>query len=242
MCKRSLRMDCRFSIIVPVLNEAESINSQIAHVQRISEGCSCEIIVVDGDPEGATIKAVKDGDIISVASIRGRAWQMNEGARVAGGDVLLFLHADTQLPENALTKIDGVLRNQNYVAGAFDLSLDSGKLILNLIGRMASVRSRMTRVPYGDQAIFVRREYFDKIGRFKEIPLLEDVELMRRIKKRGDRIIILPDPVTTSARRWDKEGIFFVTLRNMLIINLYRLGVSPERLAKYYGYTPETEG
>lgn len=231
----------KISIVVPVLDEAEYINSLVERLRSQDGIAHFEIIVVDGDPRGATIGVIRDDGVITRVAEKGRACQMNAGAEAAKGEILLFLHADTQLPENALAKIEGVLENQNYVAGAFDLSIASKRLSLRFIAARASLRSRITRVPYGDQAIFIRKSYFDKIGGFEEVPLLEDVELMCRIRKRGDKIIILPDLVTTSARRWEKEGVFFTTLRNMLIINLYRLGVSPERLARYYRYGPEKE-
>jgi hypothetical protein len=92
----------------------------------------------------------------------------------------------------------------------------------------------LNRIPYGDQAIFIRKSYFDKIGRFKEIPLMEDVELMRRIKKKGDKIFIIRDRVKTSARRWEKEGIFYTTLKNQILVSLYYLGINPHKLVKYY--------
>jgi rSAM/selenodomain-associated transferase 2 len=159
---------------------------------------------------------------------------MNAGAVVARGEILIFLHADTRLPPGALKKINTVLENEKYVGGAFDLRIDSDRLFLKYIAARASLRSRLNRIPYGDQAIFIRKNYFDKIGRFKEIPLMEDVELMRRIKRRGDKIFILRDRVKTSARRWEREGVFYTTLKNQMLVNLYYLGVSPDKLAKYY--------
>ncbi|MGB2807964.1 MAG: TIGR04283 family arsenosugar biosynthesis glycosyltransferase [Sedimentisphaerales bacterium] len=223
-----------FSVVVPVLNEAKRINSLIKNIRGLRSDGFCEIIVVDGDPQGATIQVIQDKDVVCIISGKARARQMNSGAAKARGKVLIFLHADTKLPSDALQKIRKVLENEKYVAGAFDLGIDSDKLLLKTIAACASLRSRLHRVPYGDQAIFIRRRYFGKIGGFKEIPLMEDVELMVRIKKRGDSIFILRDRVITSARRWQKEGIIYTTLRNIVIRNLFRFGVSPDRLAKYY--------
>ena len=159
---------------------------------------------------------------------------MNAGAAVARGEILMFLHADTKLPDGALEKISRALEDQNYVGGAFDLRIDSDRLFLKYIATRASLRSRWNRIPYGDQAIFIRKKYFDQIGGYKEIPLMEDVDLMRRIKKDGKQIVIFPDKVRTSARRWESEGALYTTLRNQILVRLFYLGVSPHRLAKYY--------
>ncbi|MEA3225628.1 MAG: TIGR04283 family arsenosugar biosynthesis glycosyltransferase, partial [Planctomycetota bacterium] len=193
-----------------------------------------EIVVVDGDPQGNTVKAIRAEDVVKITTEKGRGRQMNAGAEVALGEILIFLHADTMLPDGALGKISRVLENQDYVGGAFDLKIDSDKLFLRYISVRASLRSRCNRIPYGDQAIFIRKEYFDQIGRFKDIPLMEDVELMQRIRKDRRKICILPDKVTTSARRWQRDGVFYTTMRNRVLVTLFRFGVSPSRLAKYY--------
>jgi len=224
------------SIIVPVLNEQSQINEAIEHIRAQRFDGAYEIIVVDGDPHGGTIQAVRDEGVTCIAGSRGRGRQMNAGARAGRGDVLLFLHADTRLPPEALTNICHVLENRQYVGGAFDLSLDSNRWILRYIAARASMRSRLNRIPYGDQAIFIRRDYFEKIGGFKDIPLMEDVDLMRRIKKDGQKIRILRDKVTASARRWEKEGAIYTTLKNQVIVMLYYLGVSPETLARHYRF------
>ncbi len=122
------------------------------------------------------------------------------------------------------------------MAGAFDLGIRSEKFIFRLIESAASLRSRATRIPFGDQAIFVRKDYFDKIGGYQDIPIMEDVEIMKRIRKRGDKIVILHQRVHTSSRRWEKEGILRCTLRNWLLQVLYLLGVSPHRFSKLYGH------
>ena len=116
------------------------------------------------------------------------------------------------------------------------MSIDSNRWILEYIATRASLRSRLNRIPYGDQAIFIRKSYFDKIGGFRDIPLMEDVDLMRRIKKDGRRIHILRDKVTTSGRRWEKEGAVYTTLRNQVVVMLYYLGVSPHKLARLYKF------
>ncbi len=223
-----------FSVIIPVLHEAGVINTLIEHLytQRCSE--DCEIIVVDGDPARGTINTINHKDVNVLVSEPGRGRQMNAGAANALGEILIFLHADTCLPVDALNLIRHTLGNRQYVAGAFDLGIRSQKLIFKIIARAASLRSRFTRMPYGDQVIFIRKDYFQSIGGFRNIPLMEDVELIKRIKKRGDKICILPDRVLTSPRRWESEGIISCTLRNWMLIILYLIGVSPEKLAHLY--------
>lgn len=226
--------ECKFSIIIPVLKEQDRINALIEHVHSQGYEGTCEIIVVDGDTQGGTIKVIQDEDVISITSKKGRAFQMNTGAELAHGEVLIFLHADTKLPTNALEKISRVLQDEKYVGGAFNLAIDSDKLFLKYVAARASFRYRLNRIPYGDQAIFIRKDYFDQIGRFRDIPLMEDVNLMRRIKKDGKKILILHDKVMTSARRWERDGALYTTMRNRILMALFYLGVSPHQLAKYY--------
>jgi len=219
---------------VPVLNEADQINPLIEHIHSQGFRRLYEVIVVDGDPQGGTVRIIQDKDVTAITTEKGRGRQMNAGAAVARGEILIFLHADTKLPDGALEKISRTLEDQNYVGGAFDFRIDSDRLFLKYIAARASLRSRWNRIPYGDQAIFIRKKYFDQIGGYKEIPLMEDVDLMRRIKKDGKQIVILADKVITSARRWESEGALYTTLRNQILVRLFYLGVSPHRLAKYY--------
>jgi rSAM/selenodomain-associated transferase 2 len=223
-----------FSIIVPVFHEAENINDLIEYLNRLDSDKNCEIIVVEGARERDTLAAIHRNNVIKVPSERGRAKQMNAGASVARGEILIFLHADTELPVHGLKKIHSLIERKEYVAGAFDLGIKSDKFIFKVIGRLSSWRSRLNRIPFGDQAIFIRREYFDKIGGYKEIPLMEDVELMRRIKKSGNKIWIFYERVMTSPRRWENEGVIYCTLRNWTLRALYLLGISPHKLALFY--------
>jgi rSAM/selenodomain-associated transferase 2 len=222
------------SIIIPVLREAHQLDSLIDHLCQIADGLPVEIIVVDGSSDGESIKAITREGVTLLTAPAGRARQMNAGAAVAKGDSLLFLHADTRLPQGALRRIFETLSDDRYVAGAFDLRYGSTRPSIRFIARVACLRSRLTRIPYGDQAQFFRRDYFEKLCGFADIPLMEDVEIMLRIKERGDRIFILPVPVVTSARRQEKEGVVRCTLRNWSIITLYFLGMSPERLVRFY--------
>jgi len=219
---------------VPVFHEEEWINALIEYLNNLDLHKDIEIIVVDGAREKNTLKAIHNNQVIKIPSEKGRAKQMNVGASAAKGEILIFLHADTELPFQALKKINSFIGQREYVGGAFDLGIKSDKFIFKMIGTLSSLRSRFNRIPFGDQAIFIRREYFNQIGGFKEIPLMEDVELMRRIKKSRKKIWIFYDRVMTSPRRWEKEGVIYCTLRNWVIQALYLLGVSPHKLANFY--------
>jgi len=224
----------KFSIIIPVLHEANTINSLIEHLYNQESDESYEIIVVDGDPNQETINIIHYKEVTSIIAGQGRARQMNAGAGIARGEILIFLHADTQLPVDALNQISSAMEQKHYIGGAFDLGIRSDSFFFKTIAYFASARSRLTRIPYGDQAIFIRKDYFNRIGGYREIPLMEDVELMQRIKKTGDKICILSDCVRTSTRRWEKEGIVYCTLRNWIISSLYFMGISPNRLVRFY--------
>lgn len=223
-----------FSFIIPVVNEGNGINPLIEHLQKLAGDNKIELIVVDGDPLGSTVKEIKDGSVVQLISEKGRGVQMNRGAGLATGEMLIFLHADTRLPPRAFDKIRLVMGNPECVGGAFDLAIASDRPIFRIIERAASLRSRFMRIPFGDQAIFLRRSYFSSLGGYKSISTMEDVELMGRVKKRGDKICIIHDKAMTSARRWEKEGVVSCTLRNWLIQILYYAGVSPSKLANFY--------
>ena len=191
-------MKTKLSIVVPVLHETEVINPFIEHIHKVGEREDYEIIVVDGSPEKNTINAIKDRNVIKITSPKSRARQMNAGAAVARGEILLFLHVDTKLPLNAFKKIREVLENSRYVGGAFDLELDTLRRSLRFIAWTARIRVRLTQIPYGDQAIFIRKDYFDTLGGYRNFPLMEDVELMERIKKSRRKICIINETVRSS--------------------------------------------
>ncbi|MGD0022790.1 MAG: TIGR04283 family arsenosugar biosynthesis glycosyltransferase [Smithellaceae bacterium] len=227
-------MQLIYSFIIPVYREEEIINSTIDHLMHLQKFAAAEIIVADGDYEGSTLREISKANVKKILCPKGRARQMNCGAAKSSGDILIFLHADTRLPEKALKMIATLLEDETIVGGAFDLGIDSQRFAFRIIEKIASLRSRLTRIPYGDQAIFIRRDYFQSLGGFKDIPIMEDVELMRRIKRRRGKINILKDKVKTSPRRWETEGVVFCTLRNWFLITLYSLGAKPESLAKFY--------
>lgn len=223
----------KISIIIPVWNEISTINQTVDTIFRLKYSGDLEVVVIDADPDGKTIKEIQNSDIVKAIYEKGRAKQMNKGAAVASGNILLFLHADTELPANALDDISSAIE-KGYMCGAFNLGIKSERFVFRIIESAVNIRTRITRIPYGDQAIFIRKDYFDSLGGFSEIPLMEDVELMRRIKRQGGETYIVQEEVMTSSRRWEKEGILYCTLRDWILITLYYLGVSPEKLARFY--------
>jgi rSAM/selenodomain-associated transferase 2 len=158
---------------------------------------------------------------------------MNAGARHATGEVLLFLHADTRLEPGAFDQLTSALGDSTIIGGAFSLGLGSRAWGLRLIEAATNLRARLFSLPYGDQAIFVRRAVFEEIGGYAELSLMEDLEFIRRLKRRG-RLVILSAKAITSARRWEKEGVLYTTVRNWVVTVLFFLGVSPTTLARWY--------
>jgi rSAM/selenodomain-associated transferase 2 len=190
--------------------------------------------VVDGARSRNTLRAISNQHIIKAGSPVGRGIQMNKGVRIAKGAVVLFLHADTFLPADAFRLVLAATNKSGFVGGAFDLGIRSDKKIFRIYETVVWFRSRLTSVPYGDQAIFLKRSYFKKIGGFKNIPLMEDVELMRRIRHLGGRLYFIPSKVQTSARRWQREGLLYCTLRNWVLLAMYSMGGAPEKLVRFY--------
>jgi rSAM/selenodomain-associated transferase 2 len=227
-------MNPDFSVIIPVLHEAPLINETVGHVFAVAAGAAVELLVVDGDPSGDTIGEIRDGKVRTVLAENGRGLQLNRGALLAKGEILLFLHADTHLPPGAFAKIASAMKNRQIVGGAFRLAIDSPRLPFRVIEKFVEFRSRAWGLPYGDQGIFVRSAYFQDLGGFRNVPIMEDLDLMRRIRRQKGRIVVLDDAVVTSARRWEQEGILYGTLRNWCLALLFLLGVPPEKLLKLY--------
>ncbi len=218
------------SVIIPTLNEADNIADTIT---SIGHGNNTEIIVVDGGSIDNTVSIAKTlgAKIIQGSSPRSR--QMNQGADAASKEILLFLHADTLLPENFNRHVLGAFAQSGVAAGAFELRIDSPVPSLRLIERIANWRSRCFKMPYGDQAIFMLSRVFHQMGGFPDIPIMEDFILIRRLRKRGD-VVTLFDPVVTSPRRWLNHGILKTTLINQLVVLSYFMGISPDTIARLY--------
>lgn len=220
----------KISIIIPTLNEAQHIKATIASTLVAS---NIEVIIADGDSQDDTVEIAENAGAKIVYSHPGRAQQMNAGALVADGEILLFLHADTRLPSKFDNMVREVLQCQKTIAGAFTLKIDASQWSLRLVEWGVSIRSSYFQLPYGDQAIFLTKKVFEQIGGFPELPIMEDFEMVSRLKRNGN-IAIIPAPVLTSARRWLKKGIMKTTLINQIVIIAYHLGVSPERIQRWY--------
>ncbi|MGH2415197.1 MAG: TIGR04283 family arsenosugar biosynthesis glycosyltransferase [Microcystaceae cyanobacterium] len=219
------------SIIIPVFNEAEIIQKSLLHLKHEP---GIEIIVVDGGSQDQTVELVKALGIKIICSTQlGRANQMNLGAAFATGDILLFLHVDTYLPVGYQQIVKETLFHPKTVAGAFEIAINGRQKSLRFVEKMVNWRSRFFSLPYGDQAIFLRASTFEEINGFVNLPIMEDYELIQRLKRRG-KIAIAPAKVLTSERRWQRLGVCKTTLINQLIIVGYYLGISPSNLAQFY--------
>jgi len=218
------------SVIIPALNEALHIAETITST---GHGSNTEIIVVDGGSTDHTVSIAKTQGAKVIESYPPRSRQMNQGAEAASKDILLFLHADTLLPENFNRHVLGALTQPGVAAGAFELCIDSPVPSLRLIERMANWRSRCLNMPYGDQAIFMFSNVFRQMGGFSNLPIMEDFELIRRLRKKGD-VVTLHQPVITSSRRWLKHGILKTTLINQLVVLSYFMGISPNSISRLY--------
>jgi rSAM/selenodomain-associated transferase 2 len=217
------------SIIIPTLNEAAILGQTLKGL----EPRPAEIIVVDGGSEDGTVEVARKHTPDVLISRAGRGLQQDKGARRAQGDVLVFLHADTQLPRGYEYLIQQALADPRVVFGSFRLSICPAKPGLDLISLMANLRSRFLNLPYGDQALFVGRGAYFQVGGFQDWPVMEDVDLVRRLNRIGS-FKMAKGCVQTSARRWQKENLVYTTLRNWFLILRYFMGVSPHTLARYY--------
>ncbi len=218
------------SVVIPTLNEERNIGPLTAELLR--QGAR-EVIVADGGSLDRTAETAQSAGATVVAGPPGRGPQLNAGAARAVGSVLLFLHADVRLPDGAIEAVSLAMSGGNCTGGAFSVGIDSKRLPLRFTFAVADVRSRLLKLPYGDQGIFVSRAAFDVLGGFKNIPIMEDVDFVRRLNRKGS-VRILPQIVVTSARRYQREGAVFTSLRNLLLLTLFLAGVEPRLLAKFY--------
>lgn len=219
------------SVIVPMLNEQASIAATLSALRAGAP--DAEIIVVDGGSDDGSPSAARALCHTLLEAPRGRANQLNAGAAKSSGEVLAFVHADTIVPFTFAADIASAMLNPAVAGGRFDLKLDDAALPYRLIGWMISVRSRLSRTGTGDQAIFVRREVFERLGGFPDLEICEDLDFARRLKRAG-AFTCLRSRVVTSARRWQRAGLLSTVLRMWTIRLLYLAGVSPSRLRRWY--------
>jgi len=219
------------SIIIPVLNDEQNLSHVLQVLQPFRES-DHEIIVVDGGSTDNSLMFAQQAADVAIVSKPGRALQMNSGASVATGDVYLFLHADTNLPDDALQLLSA-LDDRQPLWGRFDVRLSSDRTIFRLIEWLMNLRSRLTSIATGDQAIFVDADLFDHVGGFPEIALMEDIAMSQLLKKHINPVC-LKSKVTTSSRRWETNGIVSTVFLMWKLRLYYFFGVSPERLSQLY--------
>jgi rSAM/selenodomain-associated transferase 2 len=219
----------KLSIIIPTLNEEGALDRTLGSIA----GDAHELILVDGGSTDDTVEIARQFTRNILDSRRGRGIQQHTGACHAQGDVLLFLHADTILPEGFHTRVRKALSDPGVAFGAFRLAFFPSSMPLRFIALMANLRSRFLKVPYGDQALFMRKSAYFKAGGFSDLPIMEDVDIVRRLKRIGG-FKIIRDKAKTSARRWEKEGTVYATVRNNFLMIRYLLGASPHRLSRLY--------
>jgi len=220
----------KISIIIPVLNEERSLLTTLNKLKSFRQAGN-EIVVVDGGSTDRSLEIAHEMADTVLVSNTGRALQMNNGAAVASGDVYLFLHADTILPQNTEQLVASFCVEEFW--GRFDVRLSSDRMIFRLIEYLINWRSRLTSIATGDQAIFIERKLFDDVGGFPEISLMEDIAISRLLKSKS-RAVCLRDKVITSSRRWEQNGVISTILLMWRLRLYYYLGVSPEKLSQLY--------
>lgn len=222
-------------IVIPVLDEAGTLAARL-HALKAFRQRGARVVVVDGGSQDDTLAIARAHADLALLAPRGRAAQMNAGATACPADVLLFLHADTALPDNA----DMLVRRATlgpFFWGHFDVRIDSPRPLLRLVSWMMNLRSRWTGIATGDQALFVRHDLFRQIGGFPELPLMEDIAISRALKQHG-RPACLQERVTTSARRWERHGVWRTIFLMWRLRAAYFFGADPRQLAIQYGYRP----
>ena len=229
------------SIVVPVLRDTAELARLLDTLRTTRLDGRVEVIVVNGDPADGSLESLRGqaGAVRWIDSEPGRGRQMNAGARASSGRWLLFLHADARLGNGWLPALAAADRRRDIVGGAFRLALASPHWAARVIERGVALRTRWLRLPYGDQAIFVRRERYEALGGYRPLGLMEDVDFIGRLRRRG-RLWFPPVPVQVSARRWERDGWLRRTALNLALLGLYAAGVAPERLGRwYYGPHPD---
>lgn len=223
----------KYSVILPVWNERANLPATLDSVRRGLPGA--EIIAADGgSADGSRTWLLRQRDTCLVDAVRGKGPQQNAGAALARGDVFLFLHADCQLPAEAASQLESALADPAVAGGGFFVRFEERRpLSLRVLAFAMNLRLRVLRRCFGDQALFVRREVFERAGGFPDWPLFEDYEFVRRIKQFG-RFAVIPSPVTLSARRFLEKGVWRTVWLVFVLQIAYHLGVSPARLKRWF--------
>ncbi len=227
----NIKIDKKISIIVPVYNEALTINKLIDNLKQFKD--HCEIIFVDGGSNDGTNRIIEEKHRLVYSPQKGRSHQMNYGASLAKGDILLFLHADSFLPSDALNQIQRIIYKGHKV-GCFKIRFNSRSILMKICGFMSNLRVRLRNIAFGDQGIFIDRSYFYELGGFPEIPLMEDYQLSMDIKANGERITLAKTTIETSERRFVKKGRLRTMIRMQRLQYMYRKGEDIEVIANLY--------
>jgi rSAM/selenodomain-associated transferase 2 len=218
-----------FSVIIPTLNEEEHIEKQIKHIRHLHK--STEIIIVDGGSTDKTKEIAEQNNAKVIQSKSGRGSQQKAGALISSNPILVFLHADTWLPNNAFKKIEILFRNPSRLIATFKISFFPPYTLLKLVSFFSRFDTLITK--YGDQCIVIRREFYEKIGGFPDWPLFEDIFLLENARKHT-KIYSIPSTVQTSSRRFQQNGVLKQLIWNALLMLLYKIGRQPDRLAEMY--------
>ena len=222
------------SIVIPTLNAAGQLKVLLDGIARARSAMACEVIVADGGSTDSTSLTASQGGAIFLETMRGRGRQLASGAEAAAGDWLLFLHADTRLDANWVSIVDGFIAgpNNDLRAGYLRFALDDRARGARLLERVVAWRSRFLGLPYGDQGLLISRHFYDELGGYKRIPLMEDVDIVRRIGRR--RLVALDATALTSAEKYRRDGYIVRPLANLLLLGLYRVGVPPRYIYPMY--------
>ena len=221
----------KISIIIPVYNEVSIINELMDNLEQFKY--CCEIIFVDGGSSDGTVEIIEGRYRLAQSPKKGRSYQMNHGTSLSEGEILLFLHADSFLPDNALVQIYRII-HQGYKAGCFRVKFDSRSILMKICGFMSNLRVRLRNIAFGDQGIFIIRDYFYKLGGFSEIPLMEDYQLSMDIKADGEKIALARAKIITSERRFIEKGRLRTMVRMQRLQYMYRKGENIGSIANLY--------
>jgi rSAM/selenodomain-associated transferase 2 len=225
-----LKTEISIAAIVPVFNEAQQLPEKLTNLKALNTD---ELIFIDGGSTDGTQQLLEESGVIWLRSARGRASQMNLGAKKCNSDILLFIHIDTELNGSNLSAMKSAMLQPDRVGGRFDVRLSGSHPAYRIIAWLINIRSRWSKISTGDQTMFVRREVFERMGGFADLPLMEDIEFSKRLKRQGN-IACLRQTVTTSSRRWQQHGVIRTVLLMWKLRFLYWLGTPVEKLALLY--------